>query len=93
MKIIKEVHQGEVLAHWVTVEKLGVISARKDIVDPLLVMPDLKWYLAMIGGRDLNNLYNISSDDWREDGLSVPDFKVVSAASNLDATLGGKHKT
>lgn len=92
MKIINQVHQGEVLSHWVNVEKLKTISNRKDIVDPLLILPDLIWYNAEFQQEDLDQIYNISSDDWKTDGLSIPDFKVVSAANNINPQLGGKHK-
>ncbi len=91
MIIIKDVEQEEVLDHWVKVEKLTDISSRKDIVDPLRTIEDLRWSLAKIEEPDVGNIFIISSDDWKQDGLCKEDFKLMTAAQNVDSNSGGKH--
>ena len=83
MKIIKPVSQQEVFEHWVIVENLNSISDRDDIITPLLQY-QVSWYAAVIEKQDLDKIFNISSDDWRVDGLCTPNFKLATAAMNVD---------
>jgi len=58
------------------------IAQRADIILPLVAYADLEWSLVELEGADLDKLYIISSDDWRVDGLCIPDFKLVTAISS-----------
>src|SRR4051812_47899343 len=92
MKILSQVDQSVVFNHWVMVENLRDISQRKDIVDPLMNLHDLLWHVGEIEEHDVPYIFNISSDDWRTDGICVPDFKVVTSAGNVHDAGGNKHK-
>ncbi len=81
MKVIHKVSQSEVFNHWEKVENIS-IAQRTDVVFPLVAYSDLKWSLARLEGADLDKLYVISSDDWKTDGLCIPDFKLVTAINN-----------
>lgn len=81
MKIIHKVLQSEVFSHWEKVEKINIVQ-RADIVFPLVAYNDLVWSLAEVESSDIDKLYICSSDDWRVDGLCVPDFKVATAIEN-----------
>lgn len=92
MKVIKQVNQSEVFNHWERVEKIS-ISQRADIVFPLVAYQDLRWSLVRIEDSDLDKIYIISSDDWRTDGLCVPDFKLMTAAEkySISSKQSGKY--
>jgi hypothetical protein len=81
MKIIKSVTQSEVFSHWEKVEKIS-ITQRADIVFPLIAYGDLIWNLAKVEDADVEKIYICSSDDWKSDGLCVPDFKLTTAIEN-----------
>lgn len=86
MKIIKNVSQSEVFNHWEKVEKIS-ITQRADIIFPLVAYADLEWNLVSLENDDLNNLYIISSDDWKTDGICVPDFKLLTAVNNYQKSI------
>lgn len=92
MEILNRVKQDEVFKHWIKVENLSTILDRKDIVAPLIEMMDLQWYNARVEEIDLPCIFNISSDDWRTDGICVADFRVTTAASNVHEYGGAKHE-
>jgi len=81
LKIINQVKQSEVFSHWERVERIS-ITQRIDIVFPLLAYNDLSWNLAEIEDADFEILYICSSDDWKQDGLCIADFKVKTAIGN-----------
>ena len=81
MKIIKQVNQSEVFSHWEKVEKISIAN-RADIVFPLVAYGDLVWNLAVVEDTDIEKIYICSSDDWKTDGLCVPDFKLTTAIEN-----------
>lgn len=91
MEVINQVNQSEVFNHWEKVEKIS-ISQRMDIVFPLVAYADLQWIQARLEEADLSKIYIISSDDWKDDGLCVPDFKLISAINNYQKStkLEGK---
>lgn len=91
MKVINQVNQSEVFNHWEKVEQIS-IAQRTDIVFPLVAYADLKWSLASFENIDLSQIYIISSDDWKADGLCMPDFKLFSAINNYQKStkLEGK---
>lgn len=91
MKIIKEVTQSEVISHWEKVEKC-TIYARADIVFPFLAYNNLVWNTAQIEQGDLNKIFIISSDDWKTDGVCVPDFKLTTAIVNYNNSLKSSGK-
>lgn len=64
MRILKKVSQKEVWNYWRKTEKLSGDSFRSDIRDPL--PDDITWYLASVEEGDIDNLYVISSDDWKD---------------------------
>lgn len=81
MKILKQVSQSEVFNHWEKVEKISIAN-RADIVFPLVAYNDLVWNLAEVEATDVEKIYICSSDDWKVDGLCVPDFKLTTAIEN-----------
>ena len=81
MRIIKTVTQREVFSHWETVEKISIWQ-RSDIVFPLVAYADLVWNLTEIEDADIDKFYICSSDDWKADGLCIPDFKLTTALEN-----------
>jgi len=81
MKLIRPVTQGEVFSHWEKIEKIS-ISQRSGIVFPLVAYADLRWTCATIKQEDVGSMFIISSDDWRRDGLCVPDFLLTTAVKN-----------
>jgi len=80
MRIIRKVNQDEVWTHWKKVENFNNDNFRSDIRDPLPL--DLNWYLSILESTDINKIYVISSDDWKNEFLCVPDFKLLTALSN-----------
>jgi len=95
MKIIKTVSQSEVFDHWGRVERINIAQgARSDIISPLLSCSNLKWHLADLEKSDLASLYIISSDDWRNEGLCVPDFRLLTVVENYNQSKkqSGKFK-
>lgn len=93
MKTINLVTQSEVFNHWHKVEG-EVFLHRGDIVNPLVVFNNLNWSLAEIESTDIDKLYICSSDDWRAEGLCIPDFKVKTAVENYKKSnfSTGKYK-
>lgn len=93
MKIINSVTQSEVFHHWHRVEG-DVFLRRGNIVNPLVAFNNLNWNLAEIETRDIDKLYICSSDDWRAEGLCIPDFKVKTAVENYKKSnfSTGKYK-
>ncbi len=91
MKVIKKANQSEVFSHWEKVEKI-TIWQRADIVFPLIAYNDLNWNLAAIERADIDRLYVCSSDDWRQDGLCVPNFKLNTAIENYKKSDYGTGK-
>ena len=91
MKVINQVNQSEVFNHWEKVEKIS-IAQRADIILPLVAYADLEWSLVRLEGVDLDKLYIISSDDWRDDGLCVPDFKLTTAINNYQGSTKSQGK-
>ena len=81
MKILKSVKQGEVFSHWERVEKISILN-RQDIVLPLLAYNDLVWNITEIEDADINKIFICSSDDWLQDGLCIPDFRLGTAIAN-----------
>ena len=81
MKIINPVTQPKVFHHWHRVEG-DVFLHRGDIINPLVAFNNLNWNLAEIENADIDKLYIWSSDDWRAEGLCIPDFKVKTAVEN-----------
>ena len=65
MKLIKEVTQEQVWEHWKNVEKLTGDKFRWDIRKDLVEHYDMRWFLAETEKEDLENMFIISSDDWR----------------------------
>jgi len=63
-----------------------------DIVFPLVAYADLQWNQTRLEKADLNKIYIISSDDWKGDGLCIPDFKLVSAINNYQKSTKLKGK-
>lgn len=84
MKMIREIKQKEVWDHWKTVEGFSNDDFRSDIRGKLL--QDMEWFLAKTQKEDLSRIYIISSDDWREDKICSPDFKLITAISNYKAS-------
>lgn len=91
MKIFKHVTQSEVFNHWERVEKIS-IGQRADIIFPLVAYADLVWNSAQIEPEDLEKLYIISSDDWKAEGLCVPDFKLITAINNYNQSTKNNGK-
>lgn len=91
MKIINPVTQLEVFNHWYKVEG-EVFLHRGDIVNPLAAYNDLVWNLAEIEDADIDKIYICSSDDWSDDGLCIPDFKVKTAIENYKRSDFSKGK-
>lgn len=91
MKIIKTITQREVFSHWETVEKISILQ-RFDIVFPLVAYNDLIWNLAEIEDVDIDKFYICSSDDWKTDGLCVPDFRLDTAIKNYKKSNYSKGK-
>jgi len=87
MKIIKSVNQNDVFGHydvfghWEKVEKID-ISQRSDIISPIVSFGNLEWNFCQVEPEDIEKLFIISSDDWKEDGLCVPNFRLLTAMSN-----------
>lgn len=81
MRIIKQVNQSEVFSHWEKVERISIWN-RQDIVFPLVAYGDLIWSLAVIEDADIEKIYICSSDDWKTDGLCIPNFKLTTAIEN-----------
>ncbi len=93
MELIRLADQNEVFSHWGKVENINISQGdRSDIVTPLLSYIDLQWTLVRLEDEDLSKIYIISSDDWKDDGLCIPDFKLVSAINNYQKStkLEGK---
>lgn len=92
MKIIKKTSQSQVFNHWQKVEKIN-IYVRSDIISPLVEYADFTWSMARIEEKDLEDIYIISSDDWKSDGICVPDFKLITAVKNYNVStkLVGKY--
>ena len=84
MKIIKKVSQDDVLNHWKSVEGFTTDDFRSDIRDPLPT--DLDWALAVVEESDVDLLFVISSDDWRKEGLCIPNFKLATVVANYSRT-------
>ncbi len=80
------IDQVTVYNHWRQVEGSEKFSYRGDIINPLCEMKDLQWHEAELENTDLTNLYNISSDDWKDAGICTPDFKVSTSAKNIIPT-------
>lgn len=91
MKVIKTVLQGEVFSHWENVEKIS-ISSRLDLIFPLLTYNNLNWSLCEIEENDINKIYICSSDDWLNEGLCFPDFKLTTAIVNYKKSNFGYGK-
>lgn len=81
MKILKKIAQREVFSHWETVEKISIWN-RQDIVFPLLAYNDLTWSLCQVEDIDFDKIYICSSDDWLDESLCVPDFRLASVIEN-----------
>lgn len=43
----------------------------------------LTWSLNTINSSDINKFFVISSDDWLQDGLCIPDFRLTTAINNF----------
>jgi len=80
MKIIKTVEQKEVWDHWKKIEGFSNDNFRTDIRNPLPTDP--KWHLSLLESIDIEKLYIISSDDWRD--VSKNTFLVKNVAENLE---------
>jgi hypothetical protein len=77
-KLIKTCSQEEVWRHWNKIEKHESVNTwRWDIKSPIPL--DIKWYVAEIEERDVNNIYIISSDDWKTITKSFKLLEVVDA--------------
>ncbi|MEI6237240.1 MAG: hypothetical protein WCP03_01395 [Candidatus Saccharibacteria bacterium] len=84
MQIIKSVTEKEVFEHWKKVEKMvSWPGKRTNIVSIFENYKDLIWYSGEIQIDDLDNMFIISSNDWKIDGLCVPDFKLATAINNF----------
>lgn len=90
MKIIRKVSQDDVWNHWKSVEGFTADDFRSDIRDPLPT--DLDWALAVVEESDVDLLFVISSDDWRKEGLCIPDFKLSTAIVNYSRTSSADGK-
>ncbi len=90
MKITKNVSQDEVWNHWKTVEGFTTDNFRSDIRDPLPT--NLDWALAVVEKGDINSLFVISSDDWKQEGLCSSDFKLTTAITNYSNTQSSNGK-
>ena len=88
MRIIRECTIDEVVAHWRDVEQWRVPISRTDILDPL--PDDIRWYEAEIQTADIDNLFIISSDDWR---TITDSFRVNDTVEILDSGLQDKKIT
>ena len=62
---------------------------RRDIVDSLINTNDLLWYRGEIEKADIEHIFNISSDDWKQDGICVPDFKLMTSSRNIQNSFQG----
>jgi hypothetical protein len=89
MLLLNSTSKELVYNHWCKVENLSNINDRKDIIEPLNNMNDFKWYEAKLEESDLINIYNISSDDWKENGICIPNFKLITSANNV--SINGNH--
>ncbi len=85
MKLIREIQQIKVWDHWKETEGFSNDNFRSDIRNPL--PGDLKWYLACLEISDIEKMNIISSADWRDDRLCVPDFKLLTAMSNYKTSV------
>ncbi|MBU0978219.1 hypothetical protein KKF92_00090 [Patescibacteria group bacterium] len=93
MKLIRPTNQNEVFNHWGKVENIDISQGdRSDIVSPLLSYADLQWNLFRLEDGDLSNIYIISSDDWKDDGVCVPDFKLMTAIKNYRDSMESQGK-
>ena len=90
MKIVKKVNQDEVWNHWKTIEGFTTNDFRSDIRNPL--PEDLDWVLAMVEKEDIDSFFIISSDDWKQEGLCDPDFKLTTAITNYSSTPSSNGK-
>lgn len=91
MKKIKQVAQSEVFNHWEKVEKIS-ITQRADVVFPLVAYSDVSWQLVEIEKDDIIKIYIISSDDWKSEGVCIPDFKLLTAITNYGNQTISKSK-
>lgn len=90
MKIVKKVNQDEVWNHWKIVEGFTTDDFRSDIRNPL--PNDLDWVLAIVQKEDIDSLFIISSDDWKQERLCEPDFKLTTAIANYSNTRSSNGK-
>ena len=90
MRIIKDVKQDEVWNHWKTVEGFTSDDFRSDIRNPLPT--DFNWFLAILEKEDINSLFIISSDDWKQERVCDPDFKLTTAIKNYSNTPSSNGK-
>src|SRR3989344_5136123 len=81
MKIISKVSQGYVFNHWEKVEKISIYN-RSDIILPIIAYNNLIWNLCEIEEKDISKIFICSTDDWKTDGLCIPDFKLITAIDN-----------
>lgn len=84
MEISRDAQQDEVWNHWKTVEGWTDDTFRSDIRDRL--PPDLIWFLTRLEIEDINSLFIISSDDWKDERLCDPNFKLMTAITNFSNT-------
>lgn len=90
MKIIKNVSQDDVWNYWKTVEGFTTDDFRLDIRKPL--PDDLDWVLAIVEKEDVDSFFIISSDDWKQEKLCNPDFKLITAITNYSNTPSSNGK-
>lgn len=90
MKIIRKVSQTDVWSHWKSVEGFTTDDFRFDIRGSLPT--DLDWTLAVVEESDVDLLFIISSDDWRKEGLCIPDFKLSTAIVNYSRSSSADGK-
>lgn len=90
MKIVKKVNQDEVWNHWKSVESFTTDDFRSDIRNPL--PDDLDWVLAIVEKEDVDSFFIISSDDWKQERLCGPDFKLTTAITNYSNTPSSNGK-
>lgn len=90
MKIIKSIQQKDVWNHWKAVEGFASDDFRSDIRNPLPA--DSDWVSAVVEKGDIDSLFIISSDDWRQEGLCSSDFKLTTAITNYSNTQSSNGK-
>ena len=90
MRIVKDVKQDEVWNHWKTVEGFTTDDFRSDIRNPLPA--DLSWFLAKLEEEDISSLFIIPSDDWKQERVCDPNFKLTTAIKNYSNTPSSNGK-